>query len=298
MRKHPVLIGLLILCFIGLVFFIAVIRLNRTFNDSKLFALKDKVGVITVEGMISDSKTTLRQIDEFTDDESIRAVVIRIESPGGGVVPSQEIYQAIKELRKKKRVVASMGSLAASGGYLIACSAEKIVANPGTITGSISTIMHFANAQDLLKKIGLKASSIQSGKYKDIGSPAREMTADEKAILQSVVDDTHEQFLNVVATCRKIPKETLRSIADGRIFTGQQAKKIGLVDEIGDQRYAVRLVSKMAGLVGEPETVYPKTPRQNIWDYLLQGLKLSLGRQVDDMESSYQGLSYLAVQRL
>ncbi|MGD0277656.1 MAG: signal peptide peptidase SppA [Syntrophales bacterium] len=245
--------------------------------------------------MISDAKYAIRQIDEFSDDDSIRAVVIRIESPGGGVVPSQEIYQAIKMLKRKKHVVASMGSVAASGGYLIACGAERIVANPGTITGSISVIMHFANAQELLKKIGLKASSIQSGKYKDIGSPVKEMTPEERKLLQSVVDDTHEQFLSDVATSRNIPKEKLRSIADGRIFTGRQAKYAGLVDELGDQRYAVRLASKMAGLEGEPELVYPKAPRNTVWDYLLQGLKTALAKQVNEAESNSPALSYLSV---
>lgn len=294
MRKHPILLGLLILCLIGLIFFAAVIRLTGP-HDSRLPAFKDKVGIIPIEGLISDSKSTNRQIEEFSDDDSIRAVVIRIESPGGGVVPSQEIYQSIKELKRKKHVVASMGSVAASGGYLIACSAERIVANPGTITGSISVIMHFANAQELLKKIGLKASTIQSGKYKDIGSPVKEMTSEERKLLQSVVDDTHEQFLSDVAASRNISKEKLRSIADGRIFTGRQAKYAGLVDELGDQRYAVRLASKMAGITSEPELVYPKAPRNTVWDYLLQGLKTALAKQVNEAESNSPVLSYLSV---
>ena len=165
--------------------------------------------MVQIEGIIADSREIADQIDEFSNDDAIRAVVLRIDSPGGGVAPSQEIYQAVHELRKKKRVVASMGSVAASGGYLIATAAERIVANPGTITGSISAVMHFADVQELMKKVGVRSSVVKSGKFKDIGSPAREMTTEERQLIQGIVDDIYDQFVQTISENRKIPLEKI-----------------------------------------------------------------------------------------
>src|SRR3989337_4601634 len=176
MRKHPVIYGVSLVFLSGLGFLALIYGLSSLTGNMPFFPRDDKVGVIAISGIISSSQEIVEQVTEFKNDRTIKAVVIRVDSPGGGVASSQEIYAAIKGLKKHKKVVASLGSIAASGGYMIACAADKIVANPGTLTGSISAIMYFANAEDLLKKIGLKSSVVKSGKYKDIGSPTREMT--------------------------------------------------------------------------------------------------------------------------
>jgi len=188
-------------------------------GKSRSFSLKDKIGVVSVEGVITDSIPITEQLDEFGNDNSIIAVILRVDSPGGGVAASQEIYDAVIELKKKKKVVASMGSIAASGGLLVACSADKIVANPGTITGSISAIMQFANIEELLKKVGVKSSVVKSGQYKDIGSPLREMTSEEKVIVQDLVDDIYNQFIDVIVKERRLPREKgCRNCRWSRVF--------------------------------------------------------------------------------
>jgi len=186
-----------------------------------------------------------------------------------------------------------MGSLAASGGYLVACAADRIVANPGTVTGSISAIMHFANAEELLNKIGLKSSVIKSGRFKDIGSPTRPMTEEEKALIQSMVDDTYDQFLEVVAKGRRMPKEDVRRIADGRLYTGRQAQKLGLVDELGDLNHAVRLAGAMSGVQGEPDIVYPAKKKTTFWELLLQQTAVALVGELRPGKSVSDGLNYL-----
>ena len=256
----------------GVLFYLFVYGMGLMSGERGAFLSDNKVGVVEVEGIISDSQEIVRQLNEFGKEKRIRAVVLRVNSPGGGMAPSQEIYDAVVELKKKKKVVVSMGSLAASGGYLISCAADKIVANPGTITGSISAVMHFANVEELLKKVGLKSSVIKSGKYKDIGSPLREMTEDEKTILQNLVDDIYDQFLDTVSRDRKIAKEQLRSVADGRVFSGRQAQKLGLVDFLGDMGYAVRLAGKMSGIEGIPEVVYPTVKAPSLWDFVLRNM--------------------------
>jgi len=186
-----------------------------------------------------------------------------------------------------------MGSVAASGGYLIACAANTIVANPGTITGSISAVMHFANVEELMKKIGLKSSVVKSGRYKDIGSPVREMTTEEKVLLQSLVDDIYDQFLDVVSRDRKIPKEDLKKIADGRIFSGRQARQLKIVDELGDLGYAVRLAGKLTGIQGTPETVYPEKKPLRLWELLSQQIFSSFISEIRKGEREMTGLQYL-----
>jgi protease-4 len=246
-----------------------------------------------VEGVITDARDVVQHLNDFAKDDDIRAVVVRIDSPGGGVAPSEEIYGAIETLKKKKQVVASMGSIAASGGYLIACAANKIVANPGTVTGSISAVMHFANIEVLLKKIGVQSSVIKSGKFKDLGSPAREMTAEEKQILQGLIDDIYDYLLDVIAKDRKINKEELRKIADGRIFTGRQAKKLGLVDELGDLEYALNLAGKLAGIKGKPEAVYPAKKKSTFWELILQNAVSSAILELRGQQQKLTGLYYM-----
>jgi protease-4 len=292
-RRHPILFGLLLLAFAGAAFFAAVYVLGGLSGRERTLTLSDKVGIVTVDGVITSSRETVEQLDAFGRDSSVKAVVLRIDSPGGGVAPSQEIYGAVLELRKKKKVVSSLGSIAASGGYLIACATDRIVSNPGTITGSISAIMHFANVEELMKKIGLRATVIKSGKYKDIGSPVREMTQEERAILQDLVDDIYDQFLDSVVAGRKLAKDRLRAYADGRVFTGRAAQKLGLVDELGSLATAVRVAGKLAGIQGEPEVVRPAKKRSSLFELLLQDARFSLSRLLTEQPIAPPGVHYL-----
>jgi len=267
MRKHPIIFGLLLVFLSGALF---LLLFNVFFSDRPFFTAKKRVGFLTISGVISSSQEILENLKEFAEDETIKAVVVRIDSPGGSVAPAQEIYSALKNLRKNKKIVASLGTVAASGGYFVACAADKIIANPGTVTGSISAIMYFANAEELMRKIGLKASVIKSGKFKDIGSPVREMTEEERKILQNLVDDIYDQFLDIVVTERKIPREEIKKIADGRVFTGRQALALKLVDALGDKEFAIDLAAKMADIKGKPEVVTPRKKTITLLDYLLQ----------------------------
>ncbi len=294
MRKHPVAFGIFLLFLVGMVFFLLVYVLGSATEDKHSFALNNKVGVVKVEGFIGDTRDVIEQLNQFGKDDGIKAVILRIDSPGGGVASSQEIYEAVIDLKKNKKVVASMGSVAASGGYMVACAADKIVANPGTLTGSISAVMHFANAEELLKKLGLKTSVVKSGKFKDIGSPVREMTAEEKALLQELVDDIYDQFLDMVARDRNIPKEKLRKIADGRVFTGRQAHKLGLVDYLGDMGYAVTLVAEMSGIKGKPDIVYPKKKGSKFWDYVFREMFIAFDEQMRGKVEQLNGILYLS----
>ncbi len=221
---------------------------------------EDRIGLIRVEGVILDAKDTVADLKRFGDSSSIKAIVLRIDSPGGGVVPSQEIHDAVQRVRTKqnKTVVASMGTVAASGGYYIAAAADRIIANPGTLTGSIGVIMELVNLEGLLKKVGVEGVVVKSGHYKDIGSPFRKMGADDRRILQSVMDDVHNQFIEAVAEGRSLDIAAVRTLADGRIFTGRQAVDVKLVDELGDLDDAVRIAADMVGIEGEPTLVEPK----------------------------------------
>jgi len=220
----------------------------------------ERIALIRVEGVILDSQTTIEDLKRFSENPSVKAIVIRIDSPGGGVVPSQEIYDAVKRVRSKnnKAVIASMGSVAASGGYYIAAATDRIVANPGTLTGSIGVIMETANVEGLLQKIGVEGVVIKSGKFKDVGSPLRKMSADERGLLQAVMDDVHKQFIEAVAEGRSLEIRAAQALADGRIFTGRQAKEAKLVDELGDLEDAIQLAAEVVGIEGEPKIVEPR----------------------------------------
>lgn len=293
MRKHPVVLGviiLVILCVVSCLFFY---KAGLYSGGSKSFSLKDKIGVVNIDGVITDSIPITEQLDEFGKDDSVIAVILRVDSPGGGVAASQEIYDAVIELKKKKKVIASMGSIAASGGLLVACSADKIVANPGTITGSISAIMQFANIEELLKKVGVKSSVVKSGRYKDIGSPLREMTPEEKVIIQELVDDIYNQFIDVIVKERKLPREKVIEIADGRVFSGRKAKELGLVDYLGDMAFAAKLATKMAGKTGEYELIYPSKKRFSLFDYFMESAASTISNYIIEEMRDANGLSYL-----
>ncbi len=252
-RTALALLGLLVLAVIG------VSLLTSLALDSGWFG-GERVAVIRIEGVITDSRETIEELRRFRDNPSIKAVVLRIDSPGGGVVPSQEIHTEVLKARKDGRlkVVASMGNLAASGGYYIAAATDKIVANPGTLTGSIGVIMELANVQGLLEKVGVQSVVIKSGRYKDLASPFRAMSEEDRALLQSVLDDVHDQFIQAVAAGRALKVEEVRALADGRIFTGRQARTAKLVDELGDLQDAIKLAARLVGIEGEPRVVEPR----------------------------------------
>lgn len=268
MKKRPFLMALLVLGAI-FVFFLVLLAILSHFQGGDKFALGDKVAIIEVEGMIVSAGKTIERLHAAEDDASVKAVVLRIDSPGGGVGPSQEIHDEVVKLVQTKPVVVSMGSLCASGGYYIAAPASRIFANPGTITGSIGVIMEFTNIQDLLDKIGLKNRVVKSGKHKDIGSPVRPMSAEDEAILQGLIDDVHSQFVEAVAAGRKLDVATVKPLADGRIFTGRQAQASGLVDELGNLESAIAAAAEMGGIVGEPKLIYPLPDEKRFWQDLV-----------------------------
>ena len=259
-RRKPFLRGCLTVLLVLGGFFALLLIISRM--DDLPVARGERVAVIPVTGLISDSEPTIEQLKKFVKDDSVKAIVLRINSPGGGVAPSQEIYEEVKKARAKKPILASMGALAASGGYYIACATQRVYANPGTITGSIGVVMPFMNVKDLVEKIGLKGMTVKSGVFKDIGSPMRDMTPQERDLLQGVVDNVHLQFVNAVADGRSLDREDVLRIADGRIFTGEQAKGMGLVDVLGDLEDAISDAGKLGKISGEPKVVTP--PKKKI----------------------------------
>jgi len=233
------------------------------------FSFGEKIGVIPIEGPISDSLTITSQLITFKKDKGIKAIILRINSPGGSVGPTQEIYREVRKTIRSKKVVVSMGEVAASGGYYIAAAADKIVANPGTITGSIGVIMHFVQFKEFLGKIGVDLEVLKSGEFKDVGSPHRELTERDKELINALISDIQKQFEEGVATGRKMAVEEVQSISDGRVFSGAQAKELGLVDALGNFQDAVEIAKKLAGIKGDVTLVYPKKMELGLWDLLL-----------------------------
>ena len=233
---------------------IAALSLVTTFKGK--LQLGEKVAVVRVSGIILDSTDVIAELKDYSKDRSIKAIVLRVDSPGGGVAPSQEIYEEILKIKKKKKVVVSMGSVAASGGYYISAPADVIVANAGTLTGSIGVIMEIPNVSGLMEKIGVETQVVKSGRHKDMASVFKSLTPEEKEILQTVLDDVHDQFIEAVSEARGMEYEVVRKLSDGRVFTGRMAKELGLVDELGNLEDAIMLAGKLAGIKGEPEVVY------------------------------------------
>lgn len=270
MKKRPFLMALLTLGAIFVFFLLLIVVVGKMSGQSNRFVLGDKVGYVTIAGAITTSEKIIEQIDNFKEDGSIKAIVLRVNSPGGGVSPSQEIFDEVKAAAAVKPVVVSMGSVAASGGYYVAVPAQRILANPGTITGSIGVIMQFTNFEELLGKVGLKSQVVKSGLHKDIGSPVRPMSAADREILQSLIDDVYTQFVEAVAESRQMDPAKVRQLADGRIFTGRQALQAGLVDELGSYRDAIRVAAELAGIEGKPKVVYPAEDKQAFLEYFIQ----------------------------
>jgi protease IV len=266
----------------------------------------DRVAVIPVEGVIDDqmAKNVNRYLKQYGDDSRVKAIILRVDSPGGGVSASQEIYREVKRVKddKKKKVVVSMASVAASGGYYIACPADKIFANPGTVTGSIGVIAEWINYKGLAEWAKLKPIVFKSGEFKDTGSPTRELTESEKKYFQAMIDEFYSQFVGAVAEGRQgkgeagaeLTREKVVQLADGRIYTGETAKKNGLVDEIGNYEDVVKATAKLANIKGEPQIVTPPKQKEGLTllDLLLGATKIrdispsQLPKQLMDVDTS------------
>jgi protease-4 len=264
--RRPFLRGCLIMVLVVAGFFVLLGVVSQIGGFS--FLRGERVAVLPIDGLITGSETIIDQLKEFAKDDSVKAIVLRLNTPGGGVGPSQEIYEEVRKIRGKKVILASMGALAASGGYYIACATDKIFANPGTITGSIGVIMQFVNVKNFIEKIGVKGFVLKSGNFKDTGTPIRDMNPEERKILQGVIDNVHSQFVNAVVEGRKLERDKVEAIADGRIFSGEQAKKLGLIDVLGNREDAVAEAGKMANIEGEPEVVTPPKKKFSFLDLL------------------------------
>ncbi|MEN6440274.1 MAG: signal peptide peptidase SppA [Syntrophobacter sp.] len=262
MKASGCLVAFLILVLIGGV----VVYLM---SDYEFSVKNNRIGVVEVKGTITSSQELVKQIKEFRKDASVRAILVRVDSPGGAIGPSQEIYTEIKRTIQTKPVVASMGGVAASGGYYISCAANHIVANPGTITGSIGVIIYFPNFRELFEKIGYQMTTIKSGQFKDIGNPSREMTPAEKDLIQTTINESYAQFVRDVALSRHLPEDQVRPVADGRIIMGEKAQQLKLVDELGNFEDAVNKAAELGKIEGEPDIIYAKKKKRSVMDFLL-----------------------------
>ena len=267
-KRKGIALLLLGICLASTVIGIAIIA-KAPFDSGGIGRGDGKIVLINIEGSIvggrsgfgmfgseSGADDIAKQIKRAGEDSSVKAIILRINSPGGSAAASQELHEEVRKARENdKIVVASMSDIAASGGYYVACGADKIVANPGTITGSIGVIFSQLQYSELLEKYGVRSNVITSGKYKDIGSPLRNMTEEERQILQEMIDDVYSQFVHAVAEGRQMNESEVLELADGRIFTGRQAKELGLVDELGNFQDAVDLAAELAGIEGKPKMV-------------------------------------------
>lgn len=240
-----------------------------------IFGPGERVGVVEIQGVLTKSRAIIKQLDRYRDDRNIKAIVLRIDSPGGAVGPAQEILREVEKVRQKKKIVASLGTVAASGGYYIACGADFIMANRGTATGSIGVIMQFTNVEGLTKKLGLDLFNLKAGRYKDAGSPFRPMTPEDKAYLQGLLDNIYQQFLSDVARNRKIPLARVRILAEGKVYSGEEAKQIGLVDAFGNLPDAIEKAGRLGGIKGKVKAVYPEKPGFSL-------LRLLLGQDTEE----------------
>jgi protease-4 len=271
-------IGFLVVGFLALLITLAFLTESdeETTSVAEVLGTSEKIGVVPIEGTITSADDIIKQLRKFRKKSSIKAVLLRINSPGGAVAPAQEIYREIERTKAKKPVVASMETVGASAAYYVASNADRVVCSAGTITGSIGVIMFMAEVHKAINKIGVDVNVIKAGKYKDIGSGVRPMSEEERKLLESFAKQIHEQFIKDVAQGRKgkIEEDKLRSVCDGSFFTGEKAKELGLVDSLGNFYDAVEVAAKLAGIKGEPKLVYPEKK----WGGLVDLLSGSLGR--------------------
>ena len=258
----------IVILFLLIFTFLAGIGSGLLISGGTSFSSGDKVAVLRVKDVILDSQIYLDSIDGIAKDDDVKALVVRIDSPGGSVGPSQEIYSELKELGKELPIVASIGGVGASGGYYIACAAEKIYANPGSITGSIGVIAQFASYEKLLDWAKIDVEVIKSGKYKDVGSSFREMSEADKRYIQDLIDNVYSQFKLVVANARNLDTKQIDKVADGKIYTGEQALNLKLIDELGTINDAIKMAGKLGGIEGKPEVINLPKKRSRLMDLL------------------------------
>lgn len=287
-KRHSILTVFVILGVIAFILGGTMILFLKLLGPSSGFSFTEKIGVIPIDGTIASSQTVTSQLVKFRKDEGIKAIILRINSPGGAVGSTQEIYREVRKTLPAKKVVASMGNVAASGGYYVAAAADRIVAAPGTITGSIGVIMQFIQLEGLLDKIGVQFEILKSGEFKDIGSPDRKMTKRDREMLNVLIKDIQEQFVNGVAKGRKMPVEKVRKIADGRVFSGARAKDLGLVDVLGNFQDAVALAKKMAGIKGDVTLVYSRKSKLQLLDLLLGTAARSVSEFLQGMKTQIE----------
>ena len=258
----------IVILFLLIFIFLAGIGSGLLLSGDSSFSSGDKVAVLRVKDIILDSQIYLESLDAIAKDDSVKALVVRIDSPGGAVGPSQEIFSEIKELGKELPIVASIGGVGASGGYYIACAAQKIYANPGAITGSIGVIAQFASYEKLLNWAMIDVEIIKSGKYKDVGSSFRKMNEADKQYIQQLIDNVYEQFKSVVADARDLDTKQIDEVADGKIYTGEQALNLKLIDELGTINDAIRMAGDLGGIEGKPEVIYFPKKKFRLMDIL------------------------------
>jgi protease IV len=254
----------------------------------------DKIAVVDLEGVILSPKSTVDQLKKYADDDSVKAIILHVNSPGGGVAASEEIYREVKRIRdeKKKRIVAAIESVGASGAYYVSSATNKIYADEGSIVGSIGVISEWVNYGDLLHWAKLKAIVMKAGEFKDTGNPTREMTAGEQQYLQSLIDNMHSQFIQAVADGRKMKYQDVKVIADGKVWTGQQAASMKLIDQVADFQAAVKDTAKSVGISGEPTLVRPEKERKTVLDLLFGDISQYLPTREKLMEQQ-MGFYYL-----
>ena len=293
-QKHPILLGLFILTGIFFLFLggVSLLISSLLSNGSKtdIFAKKEGVGIVELKGLIVSSEQVLKHLTEFRNNPNVKSIILRIESPGGAVGASQEIYKEVMRTNEVKPIVASMGSMGASGGYYAALGAENIIANPGTMTGSIGVIVKFPNLEGFFEKIGYKSEVIKSGPLKDVGASNRPMSEEERKLMQDLIDNVYGQFVRDIALARGMDEETVQGLADGRVYTGEQALEVGLIDSLGNFTDAITAAAEMGGLdVRDPQLIYPKVDRKFSLFNLLTNAEQSL---VDNFAPLYPILSY------
>lgn len=293
-KTRDIIVGLIIAAAVLMFFVIVIISILGISRqaDFSLASLGDKIALVEINGVIEQSEDIVRQLKKYNDNSSVRAIVLRINSPGGMVAPAQEIYNQILKVRENgKYVVVSMSSVAASGGYYIACAGDSIMANPGTLTGSIGVILSFMTFEGLMDKVGVEMEVVKSDELKDVGNFSREMTQKEREMLQAAIDDTYDQFVMTVAEARNMDIDQVEEIADGSIFTGNQALEFGLIDKLGGLEDAISMAGRMTGLGDKPHIVREYPRRRRLLDYLVEKVAEMLGLRIS--KQTWPRLEYI-----
>ncbi len=293
-RTRNILVGLFITGVVALFFFMIWVSIWGLSKHRGLSFMPagDKIAVIEINEVIESSDYFVRQLKKYGDDSSIPAIVLRINSPGGAVAPVQEIYNQVLKVREEGTyIIVSISSIAASGGYYIASAADTILANPGSLTGSIGVIFSYFTFEALMDKIGVNLEIVKSGDLKDVGNISREMTQKEREMLQAAIDDTYNQFVMAVSEGRNLEIDRIEELADGSIFTGNQALEFGLVDKLGGFEDAIALASEMTGLGDDPQIVREYPRRRGLLDYFLEKAALLLNLSVP--EQTWPKLEYI-----